>query len=131
MALTTPPTTSDPPTVPVPPAPVPRPGYRDRLLAHYARAAEERIGRARAAALELGHTDPVPWDDIRAACTRPSRTTWKALQKLAGQARMAAVEGSLVVGFLILALLTIEVGLETTGKETQTAAVSAARRQGT
>ncbi len=66
------------PPAPAPPTTAPRPGYRDRLRARNATAAEERIEKAGAAAVELGHTGPVPWDDLRAAYTRPSGWWGKA-----------------------------------------------------
>ncbi|MGW3012722.1 hypothetical protein ACWC9R_28345 [Streptomyces sp. NPDC001219] len=96
------------PPAPAPPTAAPRPGYRDRLRARYATAAEERIDKARAAAVELGHTGPVPWDDLRAAYTRPSRTPWKSCRMLLAGSFGAALMMALVVGFLAMVTLALE-----------------------
>ncbi|UKY47828.1 hypothetical protein [Streptomyces inhibens] len=121
------------PTAPAPPTTAPRPGYRDRLRARYATAAEERIDKARTAALELGHTGPVPWEDLRAAYTRPSRTPWKSCRMLLGGALGAALMMTLVVGSAAMTLLSLdaEQKRETTAaaKKTQVAPLSVEQKK--
>lgn len=109
-----------PSPVPVPPVTA-RPGYRDRLRARYAAAAQERIDQAKAAAVDLAYTDPVPWDDILATYTRPSRTPWKAFRSLLSEALTVAFIGSLLLGFLGL----MAIGLDMKSRES----VAAEKRQ--
>jgi hypothetical protein len=62
-----------------------------------------------AAAADLGHTHPVPWEDIRAVYTRPSRTHWESFRNLLGQALGVALASALVLGFLAVVLIAVDI----------------------
>ncbi|MFB0631182.1 hypothetical protein [Streptomyces sp. AB3(2024)] len=110
--MTAPTATEAPPTLPLPPTAIPQPGYRDRLRARYATAAEERIDRARIAATELGYTDPVPWDDMRAVYTRPPRSPRKSYTTVIGGIVGNAIGAAFVIGFLGFMLLTAGLSID-------------------
>jgi hypothetical protein len=79
----------------------------------YATAAEERIDRARtAAAAELGYTDPVPWDDIRAVYTRPPRSPWKSYTTVIGGIVNNALGAAFVLGFVGMMLVTASLSID-------------------
>ncbi|GAA2500571.1 hypothetical protein GCM10010406_41340 [Streptomyces thermolineatus] len=118
-----------PATDSAPPAPASRPGYRDRLLARYTAAAEERIEKAQAAAIELGHTSPVPWEDIRAVYTRPSRTTLQACRELLGKALGVALIGAFLWGLLVMIVLAVGIKQTTAAQKAPTTKASAEAEQ--
>ncbi|WP_331734785.1 MULTISPECIES: hypothetical protein [unclassified Streptomyces] len=94
-------------TTPSIPTVAPLLGYRDRLRACYSAAADERIEKARTAALALGHADEVPWDDIHAIYVRPSRTAWKSCLAVMSDALATALIRSVVVGYLLLVVVAM------------------------
>lgn len=110
--MTAPTTTAAPPTLPLPPTATSQPGYRDRVRARYTAAAEERIDKARAATAELGYTDPVPWDDIRAVYTRPPRPPWKSYTQIIGGIVSHALGASLVLGFVVMMLVVMSLSID-------------------
>ncbi|MBW5481182.1 hypothetical protein [Streptomyces bambusae] len=93
------------PTLPLSPTVTSQPGYRDRVRTRYAAAAEERIEKAQAAAVELGCTGPVPWGDIRAVYTRPPRSPWKSYTTVVGGIVTNAFGVAMVLGFGVVMLL--------------------------
>ncbi|WP_406389484.1 hypothetical protein [Streptomyces sp. NBC_00211] len=69
---------------------------------------EGRIDKARAAAVELGQTDAVPWEDVRAVYARPERTPWQSYWKAAKECitvPLGALFG--VVAFLGIAFILL------------------------
>ncbi|MET9464892.1 hypothetical protein ABZY44_08705 [Streptomyces sp. NPDC006544] len=103
--MTVPTVTAAPPTLPLPPATATRPGYRDRVRARYTAAAEERIDRGRNAAAELGCSNSVPWDDIRAVYIRPLRSPWKSFTTVIGSIVSGAIVAAVVIGYVGIVLV--------------------------
>lgn len=87
-----------------------RPDYRDRVRYRYTTAAGERIEKARAAAAELGQTDPVPWEDIRAVYARPERTPWESYKAAAKEATQHALTVALTIGMVGIFLVALVMG---------------------
>ncbi|MFJ1551980.1 hypothetical protein, partial [Streptomyces sp. NPDC088246] len=98
------------------------------MRARYSAAADERIEKARTAALVLGHTDEVPWDDIHAIYVRPSRTAWKSCLVVMSDVLATAFIRSAVVGYVLLVLVAVSA---VTAPETtpRTKPLSAEKRQ--
>ncbi|MDG9687882.1 hypothetical protein QC334_35020 [Streptomyces sp. DH18] len=87
-----------------------RPDYRDRVRSRYTTAAGQRIEKARAAAAELGQTDPVPWEDIRAVYVRPERTPWESYKASAKEATQYALTVALTIGMVGIFLVALVMG---------------------
>ncbi|MFF2308213.1 hypothetical protein ACFVVP_37630 [Streptomyces sp. NPDC058128] len=87
-----------------------RPNYRERVRSRYTTAAEERIEKAQAAAAELGHIEPVPWEDIRAVYTRPERAPWESYKAAAREATHHAFAVVFLLGMAGMFLLALIMG---------------------
>lgn len=104
------PTAPAPPLAPTTPPASLRPNHRDRMRARYTAAVDERIDKARAAAVQLSQADTVPWADTRAIYARPERTPWQSYKAAARQVTRPAFTLTLLMGFVGIVLLSLVLG---------------------
>ncbi|MFJ3097921.1 hypothetical protein [Streptomyces hydrogenans] len=108
------------------PSSAPRLGYRDRLRIRYDDAVEQRIAKARDAVDLLGCTEPVPWDEIRAAYERPDRSPLRSYRTVLTQGIGAGV---VVFVFLYICIAGLAAASIDTSEAQQGSQAVAARLQ--